>query len=379
MHFRDTPEDRFQSRADEAVVIPPRCPYAACHDRGRGIFRWERWGWFNRKRAPYLVQRFRCLACGRSFSSQTFRGSYWQKRPDLDGRVRNSGLSCSANRQIGRALGCNKDTVAQKIARAGRQAIRHHAAMLARKPELLTGRLIFDGLWSFETNPNFPYELNIAVTDLDFVLGFTESEMRRSGRLTNKQKNDRKEAEAAFGVPPRHSTRNAIADLLRASVPHFDPAQTQLWSDEHKEYPRAIRDAGAAAIPHKTVSSRAIRDAKNPLFPINLADMWFRHSQSNQKRDTIAFSKRRQGGIDRAWLFLSHRNYVRPRRIKSGDPPPAVQAGIARRAMTDAEIYSNRIFHDDVVLPAAWEKQIRREVVTRPIANNRRHSLRFAF
>ena len=379
MHIRDTPDDRAKSLANEISFSPPRCPFPECHAVAAADFSFRKWGFFKRKRGPFRIQRFQCARCRGCFSTQTFRGSYWQQRPELDAPVRKSGLACSGNRQIGRALGCNKETVARKLARGSRQALRHHLMMLEKKPRPLEGRLLFDGLWSIEMSANFPYELNIAVTQDDFIVGFTESEMRRSGRLTKAQKRDRERAEAMFGTPAKHSTRNAIAELLRATVPQFDPLKTELWSDEHKEYPRAIRDAGAAAIPHKTVSSRAIRDAQNPLFPINLADMWLRHTQSNQKRETIAFSKRRQGGADRAWLFLSERNYINPRRIKFGDAPPAVQAGITTRALTDGEIHAIRIFHDEVRVPAVWERHIRREILTRPIAKNRKHQLRYAF
>jgi hypothetical protein len=37
--------------------------------------------------------------------------------------------------------------------------------------------------------------------------------------------------------------------------------------------------------------------AQNPLFPVNLADLLLRHSSANHKRETIAFSKRRQGAM----------------------------------------------------------------------------------
>ncbi|HVO32132.1 MAG TPA: hypothetical protein VMV18_15425, partial [bacterium] len=174
-----------------------------------------------------------------------------------------------------------------------------------------------------------------------------------------------------------NATEIAIAELLQAVLAHFDPSKTVLWSDEHKAYPRAIRRIGAASIPHKTVSSKAIRDAKNPLFPINLADMLIRHTQSNQKRETIAFSKRRQGGLDRAWLWAAERNYVLPRRIKRGDPPPAVQLGLVDRALRHEDVFSRRIFDFEVEIPEVWRRHIRRDVVTRVFSRNRRYRLKY--
>jgi hypothetical protein len=49
-----------------------------------------------------------------------------------------------------------------------------------------------------------------------------------------------------------------------------------------------------AEVTHRTISSRALRDTRNPLFAINLLDLLIRHSGANHKRETIAFSKRRQ-------------------------------------------------------------------------------------
>jgi hypothetical protein len=52
-----------------------------------------------------------------------------------------------------------------------------------------------------------------------------------------------------------------------------------------------------AAIPSHTT--------QNPLFPVNLADLLLRHSSANHKRETLAFSKRRQGTLYRMaiWWF----------------------------------------------------------------------------
>ena len=379
MFFRDTPEDRARSREAERAFVPPHCPNPGCPSAAGLEFRWKRCGWFERKRGPFRVQRFRCSCCGRRFSTQTFRYSYWQKRPDLDLPALRMTVGCAANRQIARALGCNKETVRRKVARGARHAIRKHELLLSQKKRPLEGEVLFDGLWSVEFDPNFPYELNIAVTKDDFVLGFTESELRRSGRLSAAQKRDRERAEARHGRPPRRSTRCAICELLLAIARHFDLSRVTFVSDEHQDYPRALLDAGLDAIPHKTVSSKAIRDASNPLYAVNTADLWMRHAQSNHKRETIAFSKRRQGGLDRAWVWLVFRNYVYARRIKRRDAPPAVQIGLLDHRLSAEEFFDRRVFDREVSLPPVWRRHIDRDVKTRPIPDGVRHELRYAY
>src|SRR6266850_7490393 len=112
MHFRDTVDDRTSSNRVEREFAPPRCPSSDCPTRTGAPFLWKKDGWFERKRAPFRIQRFLCLVCDRSFSTQTFRGTYWEKRPDVDIFARKGALACSANRQIAEIAGCSKSTIA---------------------------------------------------------------------------------------------------------------------------------------------------------------------------------------------------------------------------------------------------------------------------
>ena len=283
---------------------------------------------------------------------------------------------CAGNRQIATQLGCGKSTVAEKIARLARQAIRFHVREL-RKAGLLRGDVLFDGLGTFEHSQFHPYWLNVAVLrDSSFVLGFTESPLRRSGTMKPWQRRKRAQLEAVFGRPDPQAIRRGTAELLRAIKPFLDNA-VRFVSDEHKRYPEALRDAGLDDRPHLQISGRAQRTAANPLFEINLADMLLRHGQSSQKRETIAFNKRRQAGVERAWLWAIWRNYMTPRRVKRRTPPPAVHAGITAKALSWNDIFEERILHWQVELPDVWQRYVKREVVTIRIARNRVHSGRY--
>ncbi|HKC52972.1 MAG TPA: hypothetical protein VKF60_19450, partial [Myxococcota bacterium] len=70
------------------AFTPPRCPNPGCkfHLDTRG-WRWRRKGFFTRTAAPSRIQRFLCVHCRRSFSSQTFSTTYWLKRPELLARI----------------------------------------------------------------------------------------------------------------------------------------------------------------------------------------------------------------------------------------------------------------------------------------------------
>lgn len=87
--------------------------------------------------------------------------------------------------------------------------------------------------------------------------------------------------------------------------------KVELYSDEHQDYPRALRRLASLSVVHHTTSSRAARTSRNPLFAVNLLDLLVRHGGSNHKRETIGFSKRRQSAIERLWVLLAWRNYVK--------------------------------------------------------------------
>ena len=88
------------------------------------------------------------------------------------------------------------------------------------------------------------------------------------------------------------------------------------------------------------------RTSQNPLFPVNLADLLLRHSSANHKRETIAFSKRRQGALYRVAIWVVWRNYIKDRSENRRDGPPAKALGLIRRALDVNEILRERLFPD---------------------------------
>jgi len=85
---------------------PPHCPNPNCkyHSPLQTGWSFKKAGFFKRHAAPHRIQRFTCLHCRRSFSTQTFSTTYWQKRPDLDALIFMKTIGGMANRQIARDL-----------------------------------------------------------------------------------------------------------------------------------------------------------------------------------------------------------------------------------------------------------------------------------
>ncbi len=357
---------------------PSFCPNPNCryHNRISPNWRYKKTGFFTRQVRPYRIQRFTCLHCKRSFSSQTFSTTYWQKRPDIDFLLFTKATGCMANRQIARDLNVAPETINRHLARLGRHCLLYHTQMMRyAKP---ARRIAIDGFVSFELSQYFPFHHHLAVEkDTDFFLYFTDSEVRRSGTMTAKQKHRRTEIEQKYGRPDPAAVRKDMAELI--GVASGGQSGVVIYSDAHKAYPRAIRDINLDCQHHVT-SSKDHRGTNNQLWEINLLDLVIRHSSSNHKRETIAWSKRRQGSAERLGVFLVWRNYMKGRREKShSSPTPAMERGMLEKAQSSEEILVERIFLTRLNLPPKWDRYYRREIDTRGLGCQRRHQLKYAF
>jgi hypothetical protein len=357
--------------------VPPHCPNPACrfHRPGDRSWRFTRRGHFIRTLDKRRVQRFRCRACRRTFSEQTFRTSYWLKRPDLLRPVFHRLQGGSGYRQIGREFGVSPQTVLGLAARLGRHCLLYFQAS---RPSGVGEPVALDSFQSFEYSQDHPTLFHLVTgSNSHFTYGFTDSELRRSGRKTEAQKRRCARVERQFGRPDPRATRKDVAAVLAIVAPRAQ--HLTLHSDEHQEYPRAIRSLRHLVVDHRTVSSRAARTSRNPLFPVNLLDLLIRHSGANHKRETIAFSKRRQGACDRMWIFLVWRNWMKSFSERKRDATPAMRAGLADRALTFDELVERRLFPAHRPLPHRWEAYYTRSIPTRRIPRIATHRLRYAF
>ena len=359
-----------------APFVPPHCPRNDCpyHHCATG-WRWVRHGGYSRQAAPQRIQRFRCAHCRHTFSEQSFRTTYWLRRPDVLPAVAFRLLACSGYRQIAREARCAPSTVMRQARRLGRHALlylREHRPRAA-----VTEPVVIDGFESFAFSQYHPLYLNLAVgADSHYLYSFTHTPLRRKGRMTAKQKRRRATLEAQYGRPdPRGIERDTLA-ALRLAVP--EPQALVVRSDEHDDYPRALRGLRGYAITHQRTSSKAARTTGNPLFPVNLKDLLIRHCCANHKRETIAFSKRHQSVVERlAWLALWI-NFGKPFSENHGGGTPAMRLGLTDRPISTRELLGRRRFPGRVRLPEPWAGYYGGEVRTRRIANERRHALKLA-
>jgi hypothetical protein len=167
-----------------------------------------------------------------------------------------------------------------------------------------------------------------------------------------------------------------VAELVARVVP--SGGKIEIASDEHKAYPSAFRRLRNRTVRHVTTSSRSPRTVHNPLFPANLADLLLRHSSANHKRETIAFSKRRQGALYRAAIWMVWRNYVKSRSERRRDDPPAVAIGVESRRLRVAEILAVRRFPWRRALGGWLERCYFGRIPTRALTRPREHQAVYA-
>ena len=320
------------------------------------------------------MQRYLCHACHRNFSSQTFSTSYWLKEPGRLGPLFHRLLGCSALRQIAREFGLAHSTVQRQTERLGR-----HCLLLLEElgpREAPAEPLVLDGFRSFEFGQYWPFDLNLLVGASHYVYGFNDAELRRSGTLRPSQWAKRAALEASYGRPHPQATRRAVEELVGRVVP--PGTVVRIDSDAHRAYPEAFRRLRNRRIEHHTTSSRQSRTPRNPLFPANLADLLLRHGGANHKRETIAFSKRRQGALYRAAIWAVWRNFMKSRSERRRDDPPGVVLGLIGQRLTAPEILRARRMPWRYQLGGWLERCYFGRIPTRRIPNGRSHSLRYA-
>ncbi len=355
---------------------PEHCPRTDCHYHRYPLgWRWQRWGFYSRDAAPRRIQRFRCGHCLHTFSRQTFDPTYWLKRPGFLREGFQRLVACSCFRQIARGLGCSHTTLMRQCSRLARHALLYLRQHAPQGP--LAEHVVLDGFEGYAYSQYHPCYLNLVVGSVShYVHAFTESELRRKGSMTAAQRRRRARIEHRVGRPDPKAIEKASEAALRIAVP--EPQHVVVHSDDHHAYPRALNRMVGWSFTHHVTASKQARTAHNPLFPVNRLDLLTRHSSANHKRETIAFSKSRQGVIDRAAILMLWLNFVKPFSERRGGGTPAMRLGLRQRPETVRSLLRERLFPSLVALPAPWQDYYWRAVPTRELARGRPHTLKLA-
>ena len=310
------------------------------------------------------------------------------RRRDLLPKVASLVCEGAGLRQIARVLGTTHPTVARMVARLGRHCLLFHTHTLG--DHRIPHPLVVDGFETFEYSQFFPFHINLAVGSHSwFIYHFTDSPLRRKGTMTPFQKNRRAELEAAYGRPDPKAVEQGMIELLTPLLDRIDLSPKgppfELHSDDHPAYRRALRrmrreHPELRFLRHVVTSSKVRRTKSNPLFPVNLAELLIRHGNANHRRETIAFSKRRQAALERMGVFTVWRNYIKYQTENGPRHTAAMVAGVIDRVLNWTAILRRRLFPARIALPPPWRRIYAREVSTVVYGERQaRHACRYAF
>lgn len=335
------------------MFIPPRCPYRSCanHFPRPSSQRWfARRGSYQPQCRPHPVPRFRCQACRRSFSRQSFRMDFADRRPDLNARVFELLASGIGLRQSARVLGLSRRCLELKFRKISSHLRRLHQNLQAPLPRGVTFQL--DELETFEGLRTLrPLTVPVLIErDSRYVI------WAESAPIPARHRRTRHGRERSREKRPDRSKAACRRTLRRGARLVLAHEEVRIETDQKKSYPALIREAFGQGrrIVHKTTSSRRVRNAANPLFAINQTEAMARDLLGRLRRRSWLHSKERRYLDLGLALFMAWRNYVRRR--FNHDPRSAAQVvGLAPRAMSEEELCSWRQdWGRESIHPLAW-------------------------
>ena len=340
------------------ALIPPFCPDRNCahHQKPRARDWYRPFGWYH-TRAHGQVRRFACRACGKSFSEQTFRLSYYLHR-NIDFRdilFRHS--SCSSVRAMARAFRVTDKVIANRIARLARQAIGVMAGLrLGWHPQ---EALAADGFESFIRSQYSPNNIHHLVgAESQYVLACDLAHLRRKGRMTGSQRRKREMLELS-DVGTKGEIESSFERLCHVIEEIVEPGDLiVLHTDEKREYRTVLRANRYCdgRVEHKTTSSRKARTRKNPLWPVNYHDREIRKDQASHVRETTRWAQEANHCMERIYAYAGYHNFFKPFRIKERDVRTHAElAGCDQKAMGRLlkSFFTRRHFFTRLVLNAS--------------------------
>ena len=331
----------FFRAAAEATALdftPPFCPNPDCshHQRPEGRF-YLRYGTFVAACHAAPVPRFRCRACKITFSTQTFRQDYRDRRPEVNRPVFELLASGVGFRQIGRLHRISVSAVQRKGHKIGRQQHFLHENLCHRLP--VGNVFVFDEEETFETASIRRVDLATVVEQESwFVVTTSVGSLRRLAKPGTARRRWQDRDEERHGKRPDESSqcvRAALADVRRK----VGDRRIVLRTDQKASYQSIAREVFGEQVQHELTSGKAPRTPWNPLFPINSMQAIRRDLVGALRPNSWLHAKKATKLPARLAIFASLKNYQRKRFTRDKeDKSPAVHLNLIPRSLTTVEL-----------------------------------------
>ena len=324
------------------IFAPVICPYLRCsnHRRPRDGF-FVRFGSYRVRNKPSAIPRFRCRACGRTFSRQTFRADYRLKLTQITGRLWWLLVSGVSLRQAGRILQLSRSTVSDRLRRFGGHSRLLHARFI--RSVNLCGSFHLDEIETFEHHRiHKPLTVAVLMHSHSFLLlSSPVGTLRTRASKESWTKQRRTAFESSHGRRLNESN-HVVSTCLKALDSITAHRSIELWTDEKPSYAALLKHTRQKRrIEHHTIRSTLPRTTSNPLFPINHMENMLRYGISRLIRQSFLASKKKEMldahlSLHRVWWNLCRLKTNRSRST------PAMACGVSSRQLAPEELFAWR-------------------------------------
>jgi hypothetical protein len=255
----------------------------------------------------------------------------------------------------------------------------------------LRGRLgeaiVLDHFETFEFSQDLPFGVATPVGSVSwFVYGVDPAPHARTGpRSEVQQTRVRSRPMRPSRGGYRGSTRRVLSTLLPL-VP--EGKRLDLVGDGHPAYDevaghdprvRLHRFPNPRRGPKGSPRSADATARDRAMFPSDLLHALLRHTVAHHRRETIAFGRRLNALIERLYLTVVWRNFVKRRSERKPDSvTPAMYVGLASELWTWRRVLSRRLFPDRESLSPSARELYQRGWTTPVLTHNTSHTLRHA-
>lgn len=321
--------------------VPPRCPNVACEKHLRptpGFYR--RRGYYRPACRKEAVPRFRCKACRRGFSRQTFRHDYRDRRPQDNVPLFMLLASGVGLRQSARYLDINPRTVQDKKRKMAQTLALLHGNL---SPSLPEGRCyVLDEEETYEAASIRPLTMPVLIEkETWFVVATAVGSIRRLAKQgsARRARQDRDEQSGPRPDQSNECVRNVLQELAR-KVP---TGKILLRTDQKASYATIAKEVFGDRLVHETTAGTLVRNTHNPLFAINTTLAMTRDNCGRLRRRSWLVTKKAERLQNHLMIFAVYRNYVRRRFNR--DPithTPAKFLGLLPRHLDRLEVLAWR-------------------------------------
>jgi len=316
---------------------PPFCPNTSCqrHLEPGGTF-FKRHGFFVAACRRTPTPRFLCRSCGQTFSSQTFRQDYRDRRPEVNLPLSERLVSSTGYRQLARTLRMAVSAVQRKARKLARHAGLLHQNLTRHLP---VGRtFVLDEEETYEQASICPLTMPVVIEkDSWFVVATAVAPIRRLAPEGTKRRRLQDLDEQKHGKRPDRS-RDSVTDVMRELDRKLGGDRLVLRSDQKASYATIAKEVFGDRVTHEQTSGNDPRTPHNPLFAINTTLAMTRDNCGRLRRKSWLVTKKAQFLQLHMQQFQVYRNYIRKRFNKDKeDKSSAVHLRLLPRSLTFAD------------------------------------------